>query len=111
MGRDPVKALLVSLCRYLRDRGRMVLSLAEGQKTLRMALRGLWRRYEAGELGYTYLVEAYNELLERGSLPPELAEAGIIELIEYEGEPYLLVDPEKLARFYREKCPNILGEG
>ncbi len=88
----------------------MVFSLSEGQDKLLIALRGLWRRYESGELGYTMLIEAYEEAKRRG-VSRELREAGVLSFTSYEGEPYLLVDVNKLKEFYKTKCKEILSEG
>jgi hypothetical protein len=96
----PVKAFLLVLCRYLRDRGGMVLGMAEatGQRKLLMSLYGLWRRHEAEETGYLRFMHIVEEIIGDRRYLEELKRYGIEEFREVDGEPYMVVDVEKLRR-------------
>ena len=88
---------------YLADRGELVLSIAEeaGQEKLRIALRGLWRRYQPGP-GEPPLFQDIVEAVKNS--PEEMEELrrhGILEITVYEGEPYIVVDVEKTRRLLR----------
>ncbi len=101
---DPVEIFVEVLRRYLRDRGHIVLSMAgaAGQRKLRMALRGLWRRYEAGSTSYYWFMDVVEALKRCRECLERLREYGVEEFIEMEGEPYMVVDVEKLRRLWRE---------
>ena len=93
------------LCRYLADRGDMILSMAwtTGQKTLKIALYGLWRRHEAEETGYLQFMDIVEELGECSECLEKLKEIGILEFTTIGNEPYIVVDVDRLNKFM-EKC-------
>ncbi|MET1101262.1 MAG: hypothetical protein ABWW69_02120 [Pyrodictiaceae archaeon] len=106
MGRiDPVEAFTKALRAYLRDRGHILYSIAEAsrQKRLRVALRGLWRRHKAEETGYEKFMDVVEEIKNCRECLERLVEIGVEGIEEYEGEPYIIVDLEKLKRLTREK--------
>jgi hypothetical protein len=104
----PVKAFLLVLCRYLRDRGEMVLGMAEatGQKKLLISLYGLWRRHEAEETGYLRFMHIVEEIIGNEEYMRQLREYGIEEFKEVDGEPYMVIDVEKLRRL---NCNEVVG--
>jgi hypothetical protein len=99
---DPVEIFIEVLRRYLHDRGHIVLSMAEasGQRVLKMALRGLWRRYEAGSTKYYWFMDVVEELRRCSECLERLKEYGVLEFTEVDGEPYMLVDVVKLRRLW-----------
>ncbi|BES82541.1 hypothetical protein [Pyrodictium abyssi] len=101
---DPVEAFKLVFCRYLLDRGDMVLSMARttGQKTLKIALYGLWRRHEAEETGYLQFMDIVEELKDCDECLRKLEEIGIIEFANVDNEPYVIVDVNKLDKFMKE---------
>jgi len=102
---DPVEAFELVFCRYLLDRGNMVLSMtrATGQKTVKIALYGLWRRHEAEETGYLQFTDIVEELKGCGDeCFRKLEKIGIIEFTNIDNEPYVIVDVNKLDEFVRE---------
>ena len=106
---DPIEAFLRTLCRYLRDRGEMVLGMARaaGQRKLLISLYGLWRRHEAEETGYLKFMDIVSEILECEECLERLREVGIEEFKELDGEPYMIVDVDKISRL---DCSRILGD-
>ncbi len=100
---DPVAIFMDVFKRYMRDRGHMILSMAQtaGQKKLRISLRGLWRRYEAGSTEYYWFMDVVNAIRSCNECLGKLREeAGILGFWEEEGEPYIIVDVSKLKRLY-----------
>ncbi len=95
---DPVEIFVEVLKRYLCDRGKMVLSMADaaGQRVLKMALRGLWRRYEAGSTSYYWFMDVVEAIMDCKECLERLKSYGIREFLEIEGEPYMIVDVAKL---------------
>ncbi|ABM80340.1 hypothetical protein Hbut_0478 [Hyperthermus butylicus DSM 5456] len=106
---DPVEAFLLTLCRYLRDRGEMVLGMARaaGQEKLLVSLYGLWRRHEAEETGFLKFMDIVSEILNCEDCLERLKEIGIEEFRELDGEPYMVIDIDKVSRL---DCKHILGE-
>ena len=104
---DPLEAFLLTLCKYLQDRGRMVIGMAEatGQKKLLMSLYGLWRRHEAEETGYLRFMHIVEEIVADKEKLEKLKEYGIEEFREVDGEPYMVVDIGKLKRI---PCKELL---
>ena len=104
---DPLEAFLLTLCRYLRDRGSMVIGMAEatGQRKLLMSLYGLWRRHEAEETGYLRFMHIVEELLSDREKLERLREYGVEEFKEIDGEPYMVVDVERLKKL---RCDELL---
>ena len=95
---DPIPIFIEVLKRYLRDRGRMVLTMAKtaGQKRLRMALRGLWRRYEAGSTTYYWFTDVVEAVKKCPRCLNELRRYGILGFEKEGEEEYVVVDVEKL---------------
>lgn len=105
----PVRAFLLVLCKYLSERGSMVLGMAEatGQKKMLMSLYGLWRRHEAEETGYLRFMHIVEEIVGNSRYMDELRKYGVEEFREVDGEPYMVVDVDKLKRI---DCDKILAE-
>lgn len=101
---DPVEAFKLVLCRYLIDRGDMLFSMARatGQKTLKVALYGLWRRHEAEETGYLQFMDIVKELIECNSCLEKLKEVGVLGFVEIGRDPYMVVNVNKLRSFFEE---------
>ena len=95
--RDPAKAFLAALREYLRDRGHMLFSMSSGQSIVRLALRGLWRRHDTST-GYLRFMDAVRELRRNPDAMEKLREYGVIRFEVFEGEPYVLVDLQKLRK-------------
>ena len=105
---DPVEAFRRVLCRYLRERGGMLFSLAgaSGQRTARIALLALYRRHESEETGYLRFEHVLAALEECGEpCTARLREMGVVgfeEAPRSEGGGYLVVDLERLRRLAGE---------
>ncbi len=101
---DPVEIFLEVLRRYLRDRGRMVLSMARtaGQRRLKMALRGLWRRYEAGSTSYFWFMDVVEAVKSCRGCLERLKAYGVLEFTREDDEEYMVVDVERLWRLLEE---------
>lgn len=102
---DPVRIFVDVLHRYLCDRGHIVLSMARtaGQRVLKMALRGLWRRYEAGSTSYFWFMDVVDAIRRCPDCVSRLRQYGVREFLEVEGEPYIIVEVEALERLIRER--------
>ncbi len=105
---DPVEAFRAALCRYLRERGEMLLSMVEasGQETVRIALIALYRRHEPEETGYLRFEHVLQALEECGEPCREkLREMGLVgaeEAPRSEGGGYLVFRVEALRRLAGE---------
>lgn len=97
MGRAS-RAILSALAEYLRHQGRSLLSYARltGQKHLLISLRNLWGLVDAS-YGYPKVELAYREALS-DEREREILRVEGVELVEFEGEPYLKVSVERLER-------------
>ncbi len=104
---DPVEAFMRALCRYLRDRGHIVLPMVEasGQKRLRVALVGLYRRHDAEETGYLRFEHVLAALEECGEpcLERLRREAGLEGFTAEKGETYAVFNVEALRRLH-QRC-------
>ncbi|MET1128359.1 MAG: hypothetical protein ABWW70_03480 [Thermoproteota archaeon] len=97
---DPVEAFMRALCRYLRERGHMLFSMASsaGQKQVKIALLGLWRRHDADLTGYPRFMDVVDAVRSCGECMEKLRESGVDGFTEYEGELYVVVDVERLRK-------------
>ena len=104
---DPVEAFLAALCRYLRDRGGMLLSLAgaTGQEEARVALLALYRRHEPEETGYLRFEHVLAALEDCGEpcMDRLRAEAGLVGFEREGREAYAVFRLDKLRRLM-ERC-------
>ncbi len=103
--RDPVQAFLAALREYLRDRGHMLFSMSSGQSIVRLSLRGLWRRHDTST-GYLRFMDAVRELKRDPEAMARLREFGIIRFDVFEGEPYVIIDLQRL----RQKLDELLSD-
>ncbi len=104
---DPVEAFLAALCRYLRDRGHMLFSMAgaSGQERVRVSLLALYRRHDAEETGYLrfeHVLAALNECGEE-CMERLRGEAGLEGFEDEGGEAYAVFRLEALRRL-AERC-------
>jgi len=97
---SPLEAFIHVLCKYLRDRGVMVLSLAStaGQKKLMVSLYGLWRRHRYWETGYRRLSDILEEITKNEEFLESLKRIGVEEIVAKDNEPYIVIDIEKIRR-------------
>jgi len=95
---SPAEAFLRALCLYLAERGTSLLSLTgiTGQKTVKIHMRGLWRRHEAEETGYLYLEDAVKMMTKEDI--ERLRRLGIVRI----GKEEIEVDVEKLVEKLEE---------
>jgi len=93
-----------TLLEYFRDRGEQILSMISitGQKKVRIALRGIWKRYEPVERGPKYFTEVLDKIIRHAEGEERLREYGVLELIWDRGEPYIVMDAEKVKLLIRE---------
>jgi len=104
---DPVEAFLAALCRYLRDRGHMVLGMASasGQSRVRVSLLALYRRHDAEETGYLRFEHVLAALEDCGEECMERLreEAGLEGFEDAGGEEYAVFRLDALRRL-AERC-------
>ena len=95
--KDPVRAFLAALKEYLRDRGHMLFSMSSGQTIVRLALRGLWRRHDTST-GYFRFMDAVREIRRNPEALERLREYGVLRFEVFEGEPYVIIDLQRLRK-------------
>jgi hypothetical protein len=100
---NPIEAFKYVLCKYMRDRGELVLSMAQasGQRRLRIYLYGLWRRHRVWETGYARFTDILAQIVSKEEFLEELRKMGIENIKLDTKDPFIVVDLEKISKKLR----------
>ncbi|BEP18584.1 hypothetical protein PYJP_19360 [Pyrofollis japonicus] len=100
---NPLEAFRYVLCKYMKDRGELVLSMAHasGQKKLKIYLYGLWRRHRVWETGYARFTDVLAQIVSEEKFLKELREIGIEDIRLDSRDPFIVVDLEKISKRLR----------
>ncbi len=99
-----IEFLFRTLHKYLEKQGRKIVSMtkATGQRSVKIALRGLFWFYESNIPEYPKLTHLVEEILNNSALKEKLESLGF-KIIIYDGEYYIETSVKKIMEFMEEE--------